>query len=224
MSKQRANESVGSYITGFVLSVICTLIPYSLVVNKTVTGNSLLAVIVGFATLQVLIQVFFFLHLGRGPKPLYNIAFFAATVGIIMVVVGGSLFIMNNLHYNMLPPSDTAKQLAEGEGIAQVEGIKTGACEAIKANHQIIIAKNMEPLRPTKTQAQLCDTLSFVNQDSMTHEIGFGMSDKPETYAGQSMISIRKGKAETITLNQTGTYRLFDHHNPELYITLTVTQ
>jgi cytochrome o ubiquinol oxidase subunit IV len=221
MSKHQA--TVGGYVTGFILSVICTLIPYYLVVNKTVSGNNLLAVIVGFASVQVLIQIFFFLHLGRGPKPLYNIAFFAATVGIIGVVIGGSLFIMNNLNYNMLP-SETTKQVAEGEAIAQVGGKKTGACQAIGKNHQVIIAANMGTASPSTIEAPLCDTLSFTNQDSMTREMSFGTPTKPSSYAGQSKISIRKGKSETITLNQIGTYTLFDHHNPELRVTLTVTQ
>lgn len=223
MSKQHSPESVGSYVTGFILSVICTAIPYFLVVNKTVAGNSLVVTILGFAILQVLIQTFFFLHLGRGPKPLYNLAFFGATVVTILVVVGGSLFIMNNLHYNMVPPSETVKQLAEGEAIAQVGGTKTGACESIKANHQIVIAKNMGTASPDSTKAQLCDTLSFINEDSMTREISFGTSTKAQTYDGQTTITVRKGKSETITLNQTGTYTLVDSHHPGSTLTLTIT-
>lgn len=205
MSKTE-HGSIGSYITGFVLSIVFTLIPYYVVVHKTFAGTQLLVIILGLAIIQMLIQIFFFLHLGRGPKPFYNIVFFVSTVGIIAVVVGGSLFIMSHLHYNM-SPTEANKQLAEKEGIYQVEGTKTGACESIKANHQIIIS-NGTP-EPRKVQAELCDTLSFTNKDSVTREVSFGTATMPVTYAGETEISVRKGKSETITLNQEGTYSYF---------------
>ena len=65
--------TITSYVIGFLLSLVFTAIPYYLVVNKTVEGNTLLATILGFAVLQMAVQIFFFLHLGRGPKPLYNV-------------------------------------------------------------------------------------------------------------------------------------------------------
>ncbi len=98
-----AHKTVESYVIGFILSLIFTFIPYYLVVNQIVSGSSLLVTILGFAVVQMIIQIVFFLHLGRGPKPFYNVAFFISTVGIILIVVGGSIVIINNLHYNMLP-------------------------------------------------------------------------------------------------------------------------
>ncbi len=212
--------TVGSYVTGFILSLLFTAMSYYLVVNKTLTGSSLLLTIVGFAVVQVVVQVFFFLHLGRGPKPLYNVIFFGATVSVIGLVVGGSLFIMSHLQYNMAPPVDTAKQLAESEAISQVEGSKTGACEAIKANHKFTIDNGM--ISPTHIEAHLCDTLSFVNQDTMAHEISFGTRASLKTYGGESTVSIRKGKSETITLNQAGEYSFYDsmYHGGTLSFTV----
>lgn len=195
--------SITSYVTGFILSIIFTLIPYYLVVNKTFADTQLLVVILAFAVIQMLIQIFFFLHLGRGPKPLYNIVFFVSTVGIIIVVVGGSLFIMSHLHYNM-SPTEATKQLAEKEGIYQVEGNMTGACQETKANHQVVISNGSA--KPLKIEAGLCDTLSFTNQDKGSRMIMFGTPDNLQSYAGEDDIVIRKGKSETITLNQSGTY------------------
>lgn len=221
MSKSHhQQETVTSYVIGFMLSLIFTVIPYYLVVHKTVAGNTLLATIIGFAVLQVFIQVFFFLHLGRGPKPLYNVAFFAGTAAAIVLVVGGSLFIMSHLHYNM-DSAQTTKQLAESEGIAQVEGNKTGACQAIKANHQIILVHGA--ISPTQITAHLCDTLSFTNQDSVTRTIAFGTVDKPAPYVGQNGVIVRKGQSETITLNQVGNYSFYDNLSHNLTGTFTVT-
>ena len=193
-----------SYVIGFALSLIFTVIPYYLVVNKSLTGNGLLMTILGFAFVQMLIQIFFFLHLGRGPKPLYNVIFFVGTASLIAVVVGGSIFIMNNLYKNM-SSSDVTIKLAEREGIAQVGDEKTGACQGLKENYKVII-KNGD-VTPVSTQAHLCDTLTFVNEDADTHTLVFG----PKTYGGEESQTVYKGHPESITLNQTGYFTFQDH-------------
>lgn len=206
MSQKTEHGSSLSYFIGFVLSLVFTLIPYHLVVNEKFTGNKLLYTILVFAILQMLVQIFFFLHLGRGPKPLYNVVFFVSTVGIILVVVGGSMYIMRHLHYNMTP-ADTSKQLAEGEAIYQVNGQKTGACQTIKANHKIIVNKGS--VNVIQTKAKLCDTLTFTSQDGKTYTISFN-----KVYAGETELTVRKNHNETITLNQIGTYQFYDNDHP----------
>jgi cytochrome o ubiquinol oxidase subunit IV len=221
--KHTKNEhgTTQSYVIGFILSIVFTLIPYYLVVNKTVTGNALAVTILGFAVLQMLIQIFFFLHLGRGPKPLYNVVFFVSTVGIILIVVGGSIFIMNNLHYKM-DPSTIIKKLAQEESISQVGGLKTGACQVSYVNHQVIILDGVAT--PSVTNARLCDSLTFINEDDKVREIGFGSHPRHDGYAGQDDLLVYKGKPKTITLNQTGEYLFHDHLNPSVKGTFTVTE
>lgn len=209
-----------SYVVGFLLSLIFTFSAYYFVVHKSITGNSLLALILEFAVLQMAVQIFFFLHLGRGPKPLYNVFFFAGTVGIILMTVGGSIFIMNSL-YNNMSPSEITKKLAQDEGISQVEGAKTGACQELGANHKVTI-KNAR-VTPVQTNAHLCDTLSIINDDSVNREMAFGPHDKHINYAGLSEFTIHKSYAKTITLNQTGTYRFHDHDDAAVAGTFTVT-
>jgi len=218
---QKEHGTTASYIIGFILSLVFTAIPYYMVVNKTVSGNALLATILGFAVLQMLIQIFFFLHLGRGPKPLYNIAFFVSTIGIILVVVGGSMFIMKHLHYNMMPHEVTTK-LAQDEGISQVGGEKTGACGDIGANHKVVIKNGKAS--PLHTDAHLCDTLSFINEDDKVREIAFGPHPEHQVYGGEIELTIRKGYPKTLTLNQAGSQLLFhDHLDPTMNGSFTVT-
>lgn len=211
-----------SYVVGYLLSLVFTAIPFYLVVNKTITGNMLLATILGFAVLQMAVQIFFFLHLGRGPKPLYNVAFFVSTVGIILVVVLGSVFIMDHLNYNMMGPKATTTKLAQDEGIAQVGGEKTGACADIGANHQVII-KNGQ-MNPRHTEARLCDSLTFINQDDAALSIMFGSYAEPEDYGGEMGVTVRKGRTKTITLNQLGSHLFHDHHHPEVPGSFVVTK
>jgi len=219
-SKSERGTTV-SYIVGFVLSLIFTAIPYYLVVNKSVTGTPLLVTILGFAVLQMAVQIFFFLHLGRGPKPLYNVVFFVSTVGIILLVVVGSLFIMSHLHYNMAP-DEVSKKLAQDESIYQIDGTKTGACQTTGASHIVTISGGVAT--PSHIEAHLCDTLTFLNQDDTPREMAFGAHPQHSTYAGEGELPLRKGRGKTITLNEAGTYRFHDHLNPEVYGDFIVTK
>lgn len=200
-----------SYVVGYILSLLFTIIPYYLVVNKTISGNTLLMTVLGIAFLQMIIQIFFFLHLGRGPKPFYNMVFFFATVSIIIIAIGGSLLIMSNLYHNM-SPEEVTKRLAQDESISQVGGQKTGACKELKDNHIVTISGGK--VSPIQTQAQLCDTLTFINEDNKKREITFGSHPNHDAYGGMYEVLVSKGRPETITLNETGDYIFHDHLDP----------
>lgn len=221
VSKDAEHGSTRSYIIGFLLSLIFTAIPYYMVVNKSVSGTALLVTILAFGVLQMLVQVLFFLHLGRGPKPLYNVVFLIFTVTTILVVVGGSIFIMTNLHYNM-SPEDMSKKLIEKEGIHQLNGEKTGACEGQYTNHRVTIKDGV--VRPIHVSAKLCDTLSFIIEEGETFELAFGTNPNRETYAGETGIRVRKNRGNTIILNQAGTYRYYDPNDPNIVGDFTVEQ
>jgi len=220
-SSQGEHGSVKSYVIGFILSLIFTAVPYYLVDNKIFSGTKLLVTIICFAIIQMIIQVFFFLHLGRGPKPLYNIVFFIGTVGLIIVVVGGSIFIINNLHYYMAP-NELTKRIAEDEAIHQVEGKTTGACDSIHNSHIIYLKNNK--LSPTTVKAVRCDTLTIINQDKISHEITFGSHASHGSYSGIEEFSVPKDRSKTITLNQNGTYLYHDHDYPTISGEFTVVE
>lgn len=206
------HKTMQSYVIGFVLSLIFTFIPYYMVVNQVVAGTTLLVTILGFAVVQMMIQIVFFLHIGRGPKPFYNIVFFILTIITILVVVGGSVVIMHNLHYNKTIP-DQAKSLINGEGIYQIEGTPTGACRGQHANHQVTF-KNGQ-VSPLYTAAKQCDTLTFINEDDGVRKISFGQIDQHSSYAGNTEIEVKKGRNKTITLSETGAHQFYDRMQHE---------
>lgn len=211
--------TIKSYVIGYILSLIFTAIPYYLVVNQIITGNDLLLIIVSIGFLQMIIQVLFFLHLGRGPKPLYNVAFFISTILIILVVVGGSIFIMNNLYSNM-SSTEITKSLAQKEAIYQVGGERTGACQGHYKNHKVSIIGG--EILPFYTKAKLCDTLTIINENDKSHKLYFGSHDQHETYSGESDLTITSARSKTITLNQVGNYQFHDHLEPEIIGEFTV--
>lgn len=218
---ENEHKTMQSYVIGFILSLIFTFIPYYMVVNQVVTGTSLLITILGFAVVQMMIQIVFFLHLGRGPKPFYNIVFFVLTIITILVVVGGSVVIMHNLHYNKTIP-DQAKSLINDEGIYQIEGNLTGACKGQYENHQVTIKDGQ--VSPLYTAAKQCDTLTFINEDSGTRKISFGQHENHGSYAGNTEIEVKKGRNKTITLSETGAYQFHDHLQHETAGVFTVTK
>jgi cytochrome o ubiquinol oxidase operon protein cyoD len=214
LSRQSPEQgTVKSYIIGFILSLLFTAIPYMIVTGKTVTGSPLLVIILGFAFLQMAVQIFFFLHLGRGPKPLYNVGFFVGTFFAILVVVVGSVFIMDHLHQNM-SPTETKLSLAEGEAISQINGQKTGACKGIHPNHRITFASSLAT--PGYVEARRCDTLTFINQDEKPRDITFGTHPQHSAYSGQSDLQLRAGRGKTITLNLQGSFEFHDHLDPNV--------
>ncbi len=222
MSQRRPEHgTLQAYITGFVLSVVFTFIPYQMVVHHTATGTKLLAIILGFGVLQMLVQLLFFLHIGRKPRPTWQIIFLGSTVFAILVVVGGSIIITSNLNHNMTPTEQVLK-LTNDEGIYQVNGHKTGACEGQNPNHLVMIMDGT--VTPSATNAHKCDTLTFQNHGSGTLHIAFGDGSTKPAYAGVDGYSILAGQNETVTLSQSGTYTFHDAHNPTIAGSFTVSE
>ncbi len=110
-------DSTQSYIGGFVLSFLFTLIPYLIVTNHLLSGGLLIAVIIGLAIVQLLIQLIFFLHILQESKPRWNLTIFLSTVSIIFILIIGSLWIMNNLNYQMKSPTEIDNYILKDEGI-----------------------------------------------------------------------------------------------------------
>jgi cytochrome o ubiquinol oxidase operon protein cyoD len=97
------NRSYKPQFLGFVTSLILTLAAYRMVTYYELTDFLLTLTVFGLAILQALVQLFFFLHLGLEPKPHWGMITFLCTMLVIVVVIGGSLWIMNNLDYNLMP-------------------------------------------------------------------------------------------------------------------------
>lgn len=110
MADHRAtNESGAShgniltYSIGFVLSIGLTLAAYYAVVNEVFDRRGIIAAIVILAVAQLLVQLFFFLHLGKESRPRWNLIVFSFMLLVVGIVVIGSIWIMENLDYNMMP-------------------------------------------------------------------------------------------------------------------------
>lgn len=111
------NKTTNSYVIGFVLSLLLTFTAYFAVVNQMLGGWMLIAAILGLAFIQLWVQLIFFLHLWQESKPRWNLIIFLSTVFIILILVVGSLWIMNHLNYQMESPTEVNNYIIKDEGI-----------------------------------------------------------------------------------------------------------
>ena len=96
------------YVTGFVLSLLLTLIAYGAVVQQAFDGW--LVMILGvLAIVQMIVQLVYFLHLGDEAKPRYKLLSYGAMAIVLLILVVGSLWIMQNMNYNMMHMSPQQK-------------------------------------------------------------------------------------------------------------------
>jgi cytochrome o ubiquinol oxidase operon protein cyoD len=102
VSQHETNRSgYGSYITGYILSLLCTLTAYLLVVRYSLSKWVLVYVLAGLAIVQFLIQMRLFLHLGKEAKPRLKLLVFGFMALVVLILVFGTLWIMYNLNYRM---------------------------------------------------------------------------------------------------------------------------
>lgn len=89
------------YTTGLATALTVTLVAFWVVVGHGVTGGWLQVVLIVLALVQLGVQLVFFLHLGEEAKPRWQLTAFIFAAIMLLVIVIGSLWIMNNLNYNM---------------------------------------------------------------------------------------------------------------------------
>ena len=94
--------SFKSYMVGFALCVILTLIPFMLVMYPVGPRSLTLTVFVITAVVQVIVQLVFFLHLNRKTEDGWNFASFIFTLLILLIIIGLSVWIIWSMHYHMM--------------------------------------------------------------------------------------------------------------------------
>lgn len=95
-------RQVAQYVGGFVSALILTFVAYWLVTSKVIEGGWLIALLMGLAVVQFIVQLVFFLHVGSKTRSRWNLTALSFMLIILIVIVAGSLWIMNNLNYNMM--------------------------------------------------------------------------------------------------------------------------
>jgi cytochrome o ubiquinol oxidase operon protein cyoD len=97
------HASVRNYVTGFVLSVILTGLPFGLVMSGALAASTAVPICVALGLMQIVVHLVYFLHMNGSSSRTWNGAAFVFTVVILAILVVGSLWVMHHMDANMMP-------------------------------------------------------------------------------------------------------------------------
>jgi len=96
--------SFRGYMTGFVLSVILTVLAFWLVMGNVFEKSGVTAlVILVLGAIQMCVHVVYFLHMNTRAEGGWSMLAMIFTVIIVVIALAGSLWVMYHLNTNMMP-------------------------------------------------------------------------------------------------------------------------
>ncbi len=98
--------SLREYLIGFLLSVVLTAIPFWLVMAEVLPSKVVTTIVIlGFAVVQMLVHMVFFLHLNTRSEGGWNMLALIFTLVLVFIMLAGSLWVMYHMNANMMPMS-----------------------------------------------------------------------------------------------------------------------
>ena len=99
-----SHSTFKGYMTGFVLAVILTVIPFWLVMGKVLPNSNITGlVILGIAAVQIVVHMIYFLHMNTRSEGGWSLLALAFTVVLLGIMLSGSIWVMYHLNANMMP-------------------------------------------------------------------------------------------------------------------------
>lgn len=93
-----------SYLNGFILSIVLTVIPFALVMNPSwASTGTVVTVMVLMGLAQVLVQLVYFLHMNTSSEQQWNVTAFIFTLIIVLILVVGTAWIFWHLYGLTMP-------------------------------------------------------------------------------------------------------------------------
>ncbi|WDZ94193.1 cytochrome o ubiquinol oxidase subunit IV [Herbaspirillum sp. WKF16] len=129
-----AHGSMKDYVTGFVLAVILTAIPFWLVMSKSIESSARLGIVLlAFAAVQIVVHIKYFLHMNSKSEGGWNMLSMIFTIIIVGIALSGSLWVMYHMNHNMMPtmspenmPTETVPQSMQ----QSMPGMQHGAAQS----------------------------------------------------------------------------------------------
>jgi cytochrome o ubiquinol oxidase subunit IV len=99
------------YLVGLGFAILLTATSFFVAGTDLVWQPSIPVALVVLAIAQMGVHLVFFLHITSGPDNTNNVLALAFGVLIVILLLGGSLWIMANLNHNMMMPMDQIMQM-----------------------------------------------------------------------------------------------------------------
>jgi len=98
------HSSFAGYMTGFVLSVILTAIPFWLVMTNVISNRSAAVLVLGgLAAAQILVHMVCFLHMNGKIEGGWTMLSTIFTIVFVAIALAGTLWVMFHMNVNMMP-------------------------------------------------------------------------------------------------------------------------
>jgi len=106
MHSHDTQGSFRSYMTGFVLSVILTAIPFWLVMGNVLDDTLLTSIVImAFAAVQIVVHMIYFLHMNTKSEGGWTFLALLFTLTLVVITLAGSIWVMYHMDQNMMPMS-----------------------------------------------------------------------------------------------------------------------
>lgn len=106
------HATVKGYVTGFLLSVVLTAIPFWLVMAKVLpTPGATAAVILFLAAVQIVVHMVYFLHMNTKVEGGWSLLALIFTGAVLAIMLSGSIWVMYHLNTNMMPAAHTMQEM-----------------------------------------------------------------------------------------------------------------
>jgi len=101
------HATVKGYLTGFVLSVVLTAIPFWLVMAHVLPSTRVTAVLIlAMAAVQMVVHMAYFLHMNGKAEGGWSLLALVFTGALVAILLAGSIWVMYHLNTNMMPMAD----------------------------------------------------------------------------------------------------------------------
>jgi cytochrome o ubiquinol oxidase operon protein cyoD len=108
-----AQGTFRSYMTGFILSVILTAIPFWLVMGDVLDDTRTTGIVImALAAVQIVVHMIYFLHMNTKSEGGWTFLALLFTLILVVITLVGSIWVMYHLNQNMMPmsPSEAMQQ------------------------------------------------------------------------------------------------------------------
>lgn len=101
---KQAHGSYKSYIIGFILSIILTIIPFYLVMADVLSSATVtILIIMALGAVQIIVHMVYFLHMNTKSEGGWTLLALIFTIIMLSIAISGSVWVMYHLNTNMMP-------------------------------------------------------------------------------------------------------------------------
>jgi cytochrome o ubiquinol oxidase subunit IV len=103
-------EGVQGYLMGFVLAALLTVASFYVLRTSLIWAPGIVVMLGVLAVAQIGVHLVFFMHLTTAPDNTNNVLALAFGIVVVVLIIGGSIWIMNRLDERMMPMDRPAEQ------------------------------------------------------------------------------------------------------------------